>query len=335
MRRLALGVVLTACLPLACAGRSTGPALRNVRMALSTDAITWLPIHLARTLGYYEEEGLSVAVSDVPGLSKAVEALLGGSVDVAGASSLLVIQLAAEDRPVQSFLTLYSVPYYALAVAPAATGTIRSISDLKGRRVGISSPGSPTQLILNYILAANGLAPEDVRTVSIGAGASSLAAIEHGQVDAAAVVGSAINMLEQRHPQLRLLSDTRTPRGAMAVFGSETFPSTSLVSNVEWLRTNGDTAQRLVRATRKAMDWMRSHTAEEVRTQMSESLRQPDATADLDAIRTAQRTLSADGRMPSEGPELVRKVLAATNAKARSATLDLTRTYNNEFIPHP
>jgi NitT/TauT family transport system substrate-binding protein len=83
------------------------------------------------------------------------------------------------------------------------------------------------------------------------------------------------------------------------------------------------------------MDWMRSHTAEEVRTQMSESLRQPDATADLDAIRTAQRTLSADGRMPSEGPELVRKVLAATNAKARSATLDLTRTYNNEFIPHP
>ena len=42
MRRLALGVVLTACLPLACAGRSTGPALRNVRMALSTDAITWL-----------------------------------------------------------------------------------------------------------------------------------------------------------------------------------------------------------------------------------------------------------------------------------------------------
>ena len=50
MRRLALWVVLTACLPLACAGRSTGPALRNVRIALSTDAITWLPIHLARTL---------------------------------------------------------------------------------------------------------------------------------------------------------------------------------------------------------------------------------------------------------------------------------------------
>ena len=335
MRRLALWVALMACLPLACSGRSTGPALRTVRIALSTDAITWLPIHLARTLGYYGDEGLSVAISDVPGLSKAVEALLGGSVDVAGATALLVIQVAAEGRPVQSFLTLYSVPYYALAVAPAASGTIHSIADLKGRRVGISSPGSPTQLILNYTLASNGVAPDDVRTVSIGTGASSLAAIEHGQVDAAAVVGSAINMLEQRHPQLQLLSDTRTPQGATAVFGSETFPSTSLMSNVGWLEANNDTAQRLVRATRKAMEWMRSHPAEEVRAQMGESLRQPDATADLDAIRNAQRTLSPDGRMPSEGPELVRKVLAATNPKARAATLDLTRTYTNAFIAHP
>lgn len=84
-------------------------------MALSTDAITWLPVHLAQKLGYYQQESLSLVVSDVAGLSKGMEALLGGSADAAGASNMLVIQVAAEGRSVQCFLTLYSIPSYALS----------------------------------------------------------------------------------------------------------------------------------------------------------------------------------------------------------------------------
>lgn len=335
MRRLALWVTLVAGGLTGCTGTNRGPALREVRIALSTDAITWLPVHLARTLGYYEQEGVSLVVSDVSGLSKGMEALIGGSADVAGATNMLVMQVALEGRAVQSFLTLYSVPYYALVVAPAADKTVHSIADLKGRRVGVSSPGSPTHLILNYSLASHGLTPDDISVISIGTGASSLAAIEHGQVDAAAVVGSTINLLEQRHHGLQVLSDTRTSEGATAVFGSATFPSTSLVANLDWLKKHGDTAAQLVRATRKAMDWMRNHSAEDVRAQMDETLRLPDVDADLDAIRSGQRTLSPDGRMPQGGPEIVRKVLAASNVKARGTGLDLSTTYTNEFVTQP
>jgi NitT/TauT family transport system substrate-binding protein len=125
----------------------------------------------------------------------------------------------------------------------------------------------------------------------------------------------------------------RTP--ALEVFGSPALPSTSLVATQSWLKAHADTAQRLVRATQKAMQWMREHSAEEVRAEMTDAQRMPDADADLEAIRGVQQTLSLDGAMPAEGPEVVRKVLAASNAKARTAHLDLSTTYTNKFVIKP
>ena len=236
---------------------------------------------------------------------------------------------------VKSFLTLYSLPYGALVVAPVATDTIHTIADLKGHRVGVSSPGSPTQLFLNYSLVSSGLSTADVSTVAIGTGAASVAAVEHGQVDAAELVGGAIPLMQRRHPEMKFLADTRTAEGAKAVFGSSAFPSMSLVAGDPWLKANAETARRLVRATRKAMRWMGAHSAEEIRAEMTDAQRMPDAEADLEAIRGAQRILSPDGVMPAEGPETVRKVLAASNEKARTAHLDLSTTYTNEFVIHP
>ena len=144
------------------------------------------------------EEGLALTFSDVAGLSKGMEALLGGSVDVAASTSMLIIQLAAEGRDVRCFITFYTFPNYALVVAPAAASTIHSVADLKGRRVGVNVSGLADT-------DADELLTRFARVVSSRRehgdnqhGAASLAAIERGQVDAAAVVGSAVAVLEQR-----------------------------------------------------------------------------------------------------------------------------------------
>ena len=317
-----------------CTSKSSGP-VKTVRIALSRDAITWLPVHLAQALGYYREEGLALAFSDVTGLSKGMEALLGGSVDVAASTTMLIVQLAAEGRDVRGFITFYNFPNYALVVAPSAASTIHSVADLKGRRVGVSSPGSPTQMLMNYSLVSHGLSPADVSTVTISAGAASLAAIERGQVDAAAVVGSAAAVLERRYPGLTILADGRTSAGTEAAFGSKTFPSASLISTGKWLRANNDTARRLAQATLKAMAWLGSHSAEEARVHIPDELRMPDADGDLQAIRQAQRNLSPDGAMPPDGLDTARRVLSASNDKVRTGTFDLSTFYTNEFVRRP
>ena len=327
MRRLVAALVLTGLV--ACTG-SQSSGIRTVRLAIHQDPIAFLGVRAAQTLGYCAEEGLAVETPEFVGGTKAIQALLGGSVDVASATMSDAVQLAIEGRDVRGFLLFYTRPTAALAIAPSMRGTIRSIRDLKGRTVGVTSPGSTSHQILNYLLLTNGVSPGDVSTVSIGMAASSVAALEHGTVAAAVILGSAIPAFERRPSGGTLLVDLRTPEGARQVFGSDLFPGLGLVAEDHWLRANSDTARRLTRAITRGMQWIREHSAEQVREMIPEGARMTRE-SDLLAIRQMQQVLSSDGRIPETAVPLIEKFVAASNPKLASARLDLARIYTNEF----
>ncbi|HEU5257239.1 MAG TPA: ABC transporter substrate-binding protein [Vicinamibacterales bacterium] len=314
----------------ACRGSQAAP-LRPVRIALHRDPIVFLPMRVAQTLGYYRQEGLDVDVSEVVGGTKAIEALLGGSVDVAAGTMSDAVQVAAEGGKIRGFLVLYTRPGDVLAVAPALSGRIHTIRDLKGRTVGVSAPGSATHQFLNFLLVTNGLLPEDVSVVSVGMSATSVAALEHGKVDAAVLIAGAIPTFEARHPGNRFLADTRTSAGARVVFRSEVFPSLSLLAQDRWLQQNADTALRLVRAVKRGMDWIRNRPAEQVREMLPETARMPDPEADLHAIGEMQRGMSSDGVMPPGSAELIRNYVAVSNPAVRAAHIDPASLYTNEL----
>jgi NitT/TauT family transport system substrate-binding protein len=311
--------------------RSSGPALEEISIALPNDAINWHPVRLAQSRGYAAEEGVTFTISEAAGMSKGMEALVGGSVDITAGQLAQAIQVAAEGREVRCFLSLHSRPSLALAVAPAMADKIRTIRDLKGRRVGVSSPGSPTHQFVNFLLVSDGLTPSDVSVVSVGTGATSIAALEHGKVDAGVLVGSGVTMFERGHSQVPFLADPRTEEGARRIFGVATFPATSLIARDDWLRAKPDTARRFVRAVKKAMLWIRSHSPEEVRATIPEALRMPDVEADLQAIRQSQQTLTPSGMIPADAPPVVLKFVALSSERVRDAHLDVSRVYTNEF----
>lgn len=316
---------------MACALCAAAPAAPQVRVAVSSDAITLLPVHLAQTLGYFKQEGLDVTLSLIGSASQTLDALHDGRVNVA-LGTTVPIQTAAAGRSIQGFLVIYATINNVLIVSPAANGNVHSIADLKGRRIGVSNLGSGSQIFLNYLLAANGMPPADVNAVAIGVGAPALAAIERGDVDAALLVGGAINVLLQTHPGLTILADTRTPEGSQRVLGPVSFPGSLLVAEESWLKANPDTARRFVRAVRKAMQWMGEHTAQEVRANMREDQRMPDTDADLQTIRDFQHMLSPDGAIQEGSPELMYKVLAASLEDVRNAHIDLSEAYTNEYL---
>jgi NitT/TauT family transport system substrate-binding protein len=328
MRQLVV-MLLVAGLP-GCNSSRDAASVREVRIAIHRDPIAFLPVRVAQTLGYYKEEGIAVDMSEVAGGTKAIEALLGGSVDVAAASMSDAMQLAADGRDVRGFLVLYTRPGAALAVAPDLSSTIRTIRDLKGRTVGVTTPGSWSHQFLNYLLVTNGLSPDDVSTVSVGMSASSVAALEHGTVDAAVLLASAITAFEERHTSNTFIVDTRTLGGARQVFGSELFPSLGLLAQDSWLRTNRDTAQRLVRALKRGMRWVRDHPAEQVREMIPAAARMT-AKADLQTIQRIQQAISTDGLMPPGSAELIEQFVAVSNPKVRAAHIDTARIYTNEF----
>ena len=331
----AVAFALLGAIACGCRQASGGPSLRTIQIALPVDWITWLPVQLAQELGYAEQEGLRLSIFETTGLGKGMEALIGGSVDVTAGTLSQVIQLAAEERRVRCFLTLYSRSPIALAVSPAMSDTIRTPRDLNGRRVGVASAGSPSHQFLNFFVVSQGMPLDAVQPISVGTAAPSLAALERGTVDAGVLLGAAIPTYERRHPDARLLVDTRSPEGTRRVFGSDTFPNACLIADDGWLHADEATTRHLVRAVRRAMQWIAAHSAEEVRARMPEALHVADADAELQAIRQAQGTIAIDGAMPADAPEVMRRYMASFSDRVSAAKIDLAATYTNDFLDRP
>ena len=302
-------------------------ARNEVRLAAQPPSTNNYPTHLAQWLGFYKEEGVEVAISQIAGASKVLEAVVGGSADVGGGVYEQSIQMAAEGREVVSFVSMLRSPNFALLARVGSMGA------LKGKAIGVSSPGSPSQFYVNHLLLAAGLTPENVSIVGIGMGATAIAAFEHGQVDAAVLFGSAIPEAASRMNGAKLLADSRTAPGVRAIFGVDDYPASCLLARREWLEKNPAAARGIARAIVRSLAWIRDHTPEEILARVPVESRAGDSSAEIEAIRIAKQMYSTDGRINPESAKAVERVLAESVGGVRSARIDLSRTYTNAFVP--
>ncbi len=320
--------VFIGCLVVSACGNRHGA---EVHLALQPPSTNNYPSHFAEWLGFYQQEGVQVSISQIAGASKVLEALVGGSADVAGGVYEQSIQMAAEGRDIVSFISLLRSPNFAVVAAPGSS--VKTIAELRGKTAGVSSVGSPSQFYLNHLLVAAGVQPSEVSMANVGMGATAVSAVEHKQVDAATLFGSAVTALEARQPGLVVLADTRTPAGLQAVFGVDDYPASSLLAKASWLKANPETARAMTRAILHSLAWIREHSPEEILARVPAEFRVGDPAAELEAIRMAKPMYSIDGRIHPESAEAVRKVLAGSLERVRNAQIDLSRTYTNEFLP--
>lgn len=316
--------------------RQPARTLTRVRIAVPDSGFAYSPVFLAQELGFYRDEGLDTTLEAVyGGGSKSMGAILGRSVDCGGISLELAIQLAAEGRRVQSFVTLIDRASYVLAVSPFSKREIHAIEDLRDAAVGVSSTGSGSHNFANYVLATHKVPRARVSIVGIGLGAPAVAAFDRGQIDAGVLVGNSITVLERRFPRLRILADSRTAEGAKAVWGTDVYPAQGLAASPDWLHRNPATASKVARALMQATQYMRDHSPEEIRRRMPAQFRSSDKEADVEALRETVTALSRDGRISKEGALTVKKVLEVSSDRVRLASIDLSQTYTNEFVTFP
>jgi NitT/TauT family transport system substrate-binding protein len=313
MESVMRSALILAALALCSCGKPNAP---KIRMALQPPSTNNYPSHFAQWLGYFRDEGVDVEISQIAGASKVLEAVVGGSADIGGGVYEQAIQMAAEGRDIECFVSLLRSPNFALV------GRVKSIADLKGKIVGVSSPGSPSQAYLNLLLTNAGVPIDSVSVSSVGMGATAAAAVEHGQVDAAILFGSAITALQARKPEAVILADTRTPEGLRAIFGVEDYPASCLLAREEWLSKNPEAARKIARATLRSLRWIREHTAEEILAAMPAEFRVGDQAAEIAAINMAKPMYSIDGKISRDSAEAVKRVLGA-----KYANVDLSKTY--------
>ena len=328
LRRLLVAGAILALVP--------GLALAQGKMKVSiavggAGCLCYLPTMLAKQLGEYDKAGLAVELIAFKGGSQALTAVLGGSADVVSGYFDHCVNLAAKQQFMQAIVVYDRYPGFALVVSPTQTAAIKSIKDLAGKKVGVSAPGSSTDFFLKYMLAKNGVDPNSVAVVGIGLEATAVAAMERGLVEAAIMLDPAVTLLQGKFKDLKILSDTRTQKDTLGVFGGE-YPGGSLYTRADWIGKHEKESQALATAIVSTLKWIHSHTPEEIMAKMPDELIGPDKALYLAALKNTLPMYSTTGKMDPKGAEAVLAVFSQSVPEIAKAKIDLSKTYTNRFV---
>ena len=293
-------------------------------------ALYYLPLTITERLGYFKDEGLNVRISDFAGGTRSLEAVVGGSADVVAGAYEHTINMQSRRQHFQGFVLTGSAPQITVAIVSRLADKYKSPKDLKGLKVGISAPGSSTNMVINYLAAKGGLKPSDFAVIGVGAGASVITAVDQGRVEVVSQTDPAVTMLEKAG-KVKVIAETRTPEGTEKIFGGP-MPAASLYAPIDFVKKNPHTVQALTNATVRALKWMQEASPQQILKTVPEEYLLGDPAMYLFAYNNVKTAYSKDGYFREAGAKTTLKALASFNPNIKPAEINLAETYTNEFV---
>lgn len=221
--------------------------LKYVPVGIPSISISSGSFIVAKEAGFYKEEGLNVDLVVMRG-APAIQALIGGTVPFAssGGAGLLPIIRGAPLRVV--FTTFYRPMFWLYSKSE-----IRTIEDLKGKKIGVSSIGSGPDTLVRVLLKKYGLeGGRDVVILSTGPGPARFFALKAGATDAAVLNEQAALMAQEAG--LRQLFSFTKGEDFVEVQGS-------IVLNDSLLESDPVLVQKFIRATLKGSLYLKDNRA--------------------------------------------------------------------------
>jgi NitT/TauT family transport system substrate-binding protein len=290
----------------------------------------YLPLTIAESLGYFKAEGLEPEIVDFAGGSRALQAVVGGSADVVSGAFEHTLNMQAKGQRMRAFVLQGRAPQIVFGVNPKTVPGFKSVTDLKGKKIGVTAPGSSTHVMTNFVLAKSGLKSSDVSIIGVGAANGAVAAMRSGQIDAISNLDPVITLL-QRSGDLKIVSDTRIVAEADKVFGGP-MPAACLYAPQAFLDKHPATAQALANAIVRADKWIQGAGAAEIIKAVPESFLLGDRAVYIDAFLASKGALSPDGMIPDAGAATAVRALQSADPSLKDMKFDLAAAWTNELV---
>lgn len=291
--------------------------------------MVYLPIVLAKANGFFAEEGLDVEIQDIKGGgSQAASALIGGSVDFSGNAIDHAIKAKTRGKDLVAVHSQVRLPVMGLVVASKYRGVIKSVADLKGRPLGVTSPGSQTHMILGYLLVKNGIKADEVKIV--GAGGSTMPlAIEKDSVHAGMMLDPFFTVFMKQGKGFALV-DMFTTKGTVEAMGGEV-QGTTLITRPDVIERRPATVQKMVNALVKANKLIVNSSGEAMaKVVPKELLGDPKLYAE--SFEHAREAFSPDSLITREGVARVIETMRAFDAVPAGMKIEPESVFDNRFV---
>lgn len=307
-----LGILIAVCASLYFVTPSRAQQ-KTLKLAVPSVNEGLLPIKLAIDQGLFKAEGITIELIDFRGGGPAVQAFAAGGVDLCICAADHVVRLV--NRRFDARIIIGLDEHHSYALLGKAGSPYADVKSLKGKRIGVTSPGSFTDNTVRWAIAKAGLKAErDFQIVAAGGGAAMRAAIDTGQVDAGTVVSTEVSEY-LRSGKFKIVTDWRTlPYASLVVIGRQ-----------KWVDANSAEARRFVRAVARAARLVQTDSAAVAR---SAKLLYPTFSNQtlVEIAASAKARLSKDGSVSAQGFEVMQEVVLlsdATLTRVKKADVDL------------
>ena len=320
---------IAACLALAApVVHAQAPEKTKVVVAVGGKSLFYyLPLTIAVQNGYFKAEGLDVELQDFPGGARALQALLGGSADVTSGAYEHTITQQAKGQSIEAIFLQGKYSAIELVMSKAKADKYKGPADLKGMKIGVTAPGSSTNMFVNILLAKAGLKPDDVSIIGAGATAGAVAIMQRGELDALANLDPVVAQLEAQG--FVSVVDTRTAKGMQDVYGGA-YAAGSVYVPTEFTKKYPNTTQAFVNAMMRALRFIQKSTPDQIVAAVP-----ADYYADKALYKTAlEKNLESfkhDGVIGIEAARNVYRDLKSFDPGVQGATIDLAKTFDASY----
>jgi len=215
--------------------------LTPVRFAYVSRSILDMPYMIARDRGFFREEGLEVEFVFMKAI-QTVQAMLAGGVDF-GTATGTGISAAVNGADVRVVFALTDKPSFDMIALP----TITNVQQMRGKKLGISAPGSLTEILARQIFMVNKIPLDQVTMLPLGTSDVTYIALKAGTIDAT-MLQVPQNFIAQDEGYRKIAAGADVYR---AVQGGLTTTKAVLTDRPEIVT-------RVIRATQKALRLMRN-----------------------------------------------------------------------------
>ncbi|MCH1625414.1 ABC transporter substrate-binding protein [Ferdinandcohnia quinoae] len=268
MRYLLSLLALMLIIPLAACNNDK---IQTIKVAEVTRSVFYAPQYVALTEGFFEDEGLKVELTTVPGGDKTMTALISGGADVAlvGSETSIYVEAQGSTDPVINFAALTQTDGTFLVAREKIDNfswDLLKDSTFLGQRKG----GMP-QMVGEFVLKKNDIDPHNDLNL--------IQNIDFANISSAFASGTG-EFVQLFEPTASLFE--KEGRGyIVASFGEESgkVPYTTFMTKQSTIKDDPEMVEKFTKAVYKAQQWVESHSAEEIAESVKEYF--PDTPIDL------------------------------------------------------
>lgn len=224
----------------------------RIGLALIPPKMTFIGFYVARDQGFFAKNGVDVKLMSEGDGVKSLRGAAAGAFDMAATSADDVIAAAAQNGKLTSVWG-YAMP---LDTALVADQSVKTLADLKGKKIAITDPGGFADVQVRAVLQMAHINPKDVSIISFSDRSAFVPSIVAGRINAAPFHADDGYTAEAQDPKLHVLA---------AVYKS--LPNWwygSLAVTDKYLQNNAVTIGRVIAAMDEADRWIYTHRAQTI-----------------------------------------------------------------------